>query len=76
MNTLLRYPLRFVLLAGMFAALLFGSESLHAQPVANEQSAVPRSAHFFGLGVGYGFTKFGSQSVYNKGISNVFQAEH
>jgi opacity protein-like surface antigen len=35
---------------------------------------MPRSAFFVGGGVGYAFGNFGEQSVYNKGISQTYQA--
>src|SRR5262245_9766465 len=34
--------------------------------------AAPRSAFFVGGGAGYSFANFGTQSVYNKGISDAF----
>ncbi len=36
------------------------------------EGGVPKSAFFVGVGPGYSFTNFGTQSVFNKGISNVF----
>ncbi|HWV42762.1 MAG TPA: hypothetical protein VN004_14145 [Pseudorhodoplanes sp.] len=40
--------------------------------VASAHAQTPRSGFFVGGGVGAGFAKFGSQSVYNKGISDTY----
>ncbi len=44
-----------------------------AGAVAEEPRGMPRSAFFVGAGVNYSFATFANQSVYNKGISDVFQ---
>ena len=55
--------------AGAFA--IASVVSVNAQPF-DSGSGVPRSAFFVGGGAGYSSANFGTQSVYNKGISNAF----
>ena len=43
-----------------------------AQPLSPETTSVPKSAFYVGIGGSANFSDFGTQSLYNKGISNVF----
>ncbi|MBN8871874.1 MAG: hypothetical protein J0H67_03465 [Rhodospirillales bacterium] len=56
------------------AGLLLGAVPLAAaaQSFGSESTAIPHSGFFGGIGAGTSFIQFGSQSVYNKGISNVY----
>ena len=46
-------------------------ERVEAQTFGAAQAAHPASGFFVGGGLGYSFTSYGTQSVYNKGISEI-----
>lgn len=59
-------------IVGLLLIALAVPGSAWAQSASSSDATMPDHAFFVGAGAGYSFTNFGSQSVYNKGISNVF----
>jgi hypothetical protein len=64
---------RTLLLATACTTALAAGTGVNAQS-AGAEDGVPPSAFFVGVGASYSFANFATQSVYNKGVSTVFQS--
>jgi hypothetical protein len=56
-----------------FCAFFAAVEAVNAQTFNSAQPVLPKSGFFIGGGASFSFASFGTQSVYNKGISDAYQ---